>query len=749
MGIKKGLGKLYFFVEILFNRLILSFKIPINFYRFKFFTAKLEPFNLLSQLLLTYLTVHEGEFVSESAEVVLNARYIEYLIGFLCTQKRIREKSKKADSRDLEKLMRLIKSYFTSIRLFNRFKNTKQNYKNSLITDAKLYSLIVRGESYPSQIYLNSIDLYSNFNDWFENKLGFTISDAVVLSKSIKRISENKVNEEKKKRRLIAEDYINQLVKQGKIEENEKRVAVISCFFSIYFGKSEEIVPFTLVELVEFSKIDKQICESFLSRMSQEFGYRNKFFQNVHRNPFKSPWDYNTIYEKPIIRNDSKYYVFLPSILPEVILNTFYYDLIQDSSYWIKEGEKRYGKWLEERVAKCLEKTFPKSQILRNPIGTDKNEICDVLILSDRKVFIFQCKTKRLSYESRNGVDFEKLKIDFEKGIKESFRQSINAKKYLLSTEFPKVIIDDNEIIIDQSQITKFVLISVTFQSYQNLTTRLANLDDSLDISIENQYPWAISLFDLEILCEILDKPYLFIHYARRRTQIEKTKFKILGDEVDLLGFYLDQGLYFEGDDFKKLDMMILSGYSDDIDEYFFKKYETKKNPKKPGMNFSKIEKKYIESINKLKVPFKTDCILRLLDMSNESRETILNNFELLKKRTIRNGKMQTMSTIMKDRKFGFSFVVLNPDATQKDLYRQLFSYSSMKKYEERCNEWVGIGWIKNNKKLVNLVLYLEGKETYNPIMEEILLKQSKWGNTISKQREEYFGFSEDDVIDS
>lgn len=56
-----------------------------------------------------------------------------------------------------------------------------------------------------------------------------------------------------------------------------------------------------------------------------------------------APWDYNTLYERPIVSHANKYLIPVPSVLNEVLLHTFYYDLITDSSYRKKVGERKYG----------------------------------------------------------------------------------------------------------------------------------------------------------------------------------------------------------------------------------------------------------------------------------------------------------------------------------------------------------------------------------------------------------------------
>ena len=250
--------------------------------------------------------------------------------------------------------------------------------------------------------------------------------------------------------------------------------------------------------------------------------------------------------------HNEKYFVPIPSLFSEVLLHTFYYDLIGHDEYWKSEGEKKHGSWLEQKTADFLKRIFPESEIFLNPKYRDGNELCDVLVLHDRKVFIVQCKTKRLRYVSQIGKNFQSIKDDLTKGVKESFEQAIRARDYFFTNQSTKIKVSNGELLVDSKQISDIFPMSVTLGSYQNLTTRLANTNPTLNLFSDNQYPWAISLFDLGVVTELIEYPSMFIHYARRRLAVERTNFQLMADEVDLLGFYFSQGLFFETKDFKK-----------------------------------------------------------------------------------------------------------------------------------------------------------------------------------------------------
>jgi len=730
LALRDNFNKIFFPLNIF----ILKIKSRINtifiFSKIKNLVLNREPFNLLSNLVLSFITVREGQFHSESSDVAEHARWVEFISGLVSSRTVKRSNSKKVNGEDLLTLEDLLRNYYLSISLSTILKKGKKRKYHSVLESAKLFSLFVRGETYPSHFKEMGTNLYSEYDDWFVENLGFIFNEAFTIYESIRDMMNSQINLKKIELKKVAENHFEEEFKDQVISEEVKERIILSYWTKLYFGECEQFLEFSIDDLANFSGLDKSVCEKILNRLSHEPGYENKNYPRAFQNPFNSPWDFNTLYEKPILRdaNRGKYLVPMLHMMPEILFNTFYYDLISDDEFWKTKGEEIYGKWLEKITTESLKKVFPEANVFQNPFIEKGKELCDVIVLFDRKIFIVQCKTKKLVYESRMGIDFNKFKTDINKGIVSAFLQALKAKDFLLTKNYPILYFDTGQITIDESQISEVFLVCVTLHSFQNLTTRLANLKPELDLSNENQYPWAISLFDLKILCEILNDPYLFIQYARRRLLLEKTDFQINGDEIDMLGLFLDQGLYLFGEDFKGYNAVSFSGYSDKIDEYFFNKYETKKNQKKPKPNIEKEVQQLIEAIKKLNQPYKTDCIIRILDMGSESRIELLKSINICKKATTKDKNAHDFSLLMENNDYGISFVSMDTNGDLRKLSQQLTLLVSLKKYEQRCNEWVGLGWDSNSKRELDLAIFLSGNEIYDPIMERLVKENLKPG---------------------
>jgi len=694
-----------------------------------------DPVKLLSQLTLTFLIVPEDQFVEESSDTVKWARKIEFLAGYLLAHEYPKNAKINVDGEDIERIEKLLDEYFRSILVFlsTSISNDEKNKEMEMeIKSTKIYSLYVRGESYPHQLREVAKNIYSQHDDWFVKKLGFTISDALSISESIINEYNRRINEERYSCLGRAKEYVNELISKGEAnEENRKELEIrVGCYY--YFSNSDQILSFSPDELVCFSGFSKEKCKKYLERLSQKFGYRKPNFHNAFSDPYSAPWDYNTLYERPIVLHNDKYFVPIPSLFNEVLLHTFYYDLIADNGYWKSEGEKKYGSWLEKKTAEFLNRVFPNSEVLLNPKFPNGNELCDVLVLHDRNVFVVECKTKRLRYDSQIGKNFDSIKDDLTKGVKESFEQAIRARDYFFNNQSPKIRVLDGELLVDSKQISNIFLMSVTLGGYQNLTTRLANINHALNLFSDNQYPWAISLFDLGVLTELIEYPSVFIHYARRRLTVEKTNFELGAGEIDLLGFYFSQGLNFETKDFKKINGAYLSGFSDEIDQYIFEKHECRKNPQKPKQKMPAGFEDYLKTIEKLESSYKTDCAVRLLDLSYQGRELFVSATEQIKEKSKNDGDLHGFFTVLNNNVLGFSFISMDANNDLEKLFMQVFSYAAIKKYTTKCKEWVGLGWDKNSKDVLNIAVFLSFDWQEDHELAKIAKENLKRGEIVS-----------------
>ena len=350
--------------------------------------------DLLSKISLMVLLSRE-EPTHENNEKRILERKLEFLAGFFVRHSKSENLKINNTPENINTVLKTIDSYFIAINHCNIFKNyldkTTFSDKNLILEKARLSSFWIRSDAFPFQLVNYAKEYYSVHDDWFSANLGFTIKDAIDLYNTIINLHEKKLKKYHIKAVKNTKKWINDTLKnnhKNKIDKLEESEAKIFTYFIL--NEANNILLFNEEDICKNSSISREICENLLNRLSQSFGYFNPNFPNTFQDAFNAPWDYNTLFEKPILKFSRGYLVPLMFLFPTVLFDSFQFDIFKDEKYKIKYDAIRY-KWLEKKTSMLLCKVFPKSNVFLNPKYPNGEEICDVLVLFDRNILIFQC----------------------------------------------------------------------------------------------------------------------------------------------------------------------------------------------------------------------------------------------------------------------------------------------------------------------------------------------------------------------
>ena len=685
-------------------------EVTISFKKLTKYLDKFDPLKLISQMTLTYLfypAIPGKEFKPEYDDIFKHSRYIEFISGYFLKSKYPKEKEAFIDGKVLDKIEELSEKYFFNFSRYHSFPIHQDIVPSrySLLFSLKLNSTFVRGDTFPSLQIKQASDLYSYHDDYFKKTFGFTIEEAIEIYISIENEMVERINNTIKVSREEATKLTkSQIAKKPNLIENKEEIS-ISNFYKLFFLLSDVHLSFTIEQMVDFTGKNIEKCTCFLQRFSQPFGYQNPEFREPFKDALKAGLDYNTLYEKPIIAYSNKYFIPIISIFPEVLLNTFHYDIIRDNSYKDIYNDKR-GKWLENRTYKVLKSVFQKD-VMINPFYPNKEELSDILVFFDRKIIIIQCKSKSLTMKSKIGESFDSLKDDIKKGVEDAQNQAIKAKEYFLNNENPIVIYKNRSITIDMNQVSDIFILCVTFGYYKSLLTKISDINDTLDLFRSNNLFWAISISDLEIITEIITKPYEFIHYFKKRQNVENEKFNISADEVDLLNVYLSQGLNFKITDFKEYNSVYLNSFSNDVDEYYYNKYVLKQIVEKPKRKYPEKLIMLIDEIEKLQTPYFSDCIDKILLLDFRQQEGLMKGIFKICDSKLKANKIKTVHIHNEKYEVGISYVLCNVEKDIEKIYQQVQSIAILYKYKFKCNSWVGLAKDEASSNLVDVAFYL------------------------------------------
>jgi hypothetical protein len=293
---------------------------------------------------------------------------------------------------------------------------------------------------------------------------------------------------------------------------------------------------------------------------------------------------------------------------------------------------------------------------------------------------------------------------------------------------------------IDGSAITDIYLINVTLMPFLIFATRFENIEEALGLFPEKEYPFSTSLGDLDIITQLLSSPAKFLHYVERRLAIEKTTFGVAADEMDLLGFYISRGMYFQLEEYSETNELFLNGFSDEIDEYVYRKHDEQEDVKCPTAPVPEGFSGLIAEIEGLSNLHRTDAALALLDLNGPSRERFVELLEKTKSATRRDGAGHSFSMGSPEHSRGFSFITAVGENRKEAIFDQAMAFATLKKYVEKCDEWLGFGWHKDSSRPIDIAISLKFPWEENEEMKGLAARFLKPGKRINLRNERSIG---------
>lgn len=578
--------------------------------------------------------------------------------------------------------------------------------------------------------YLEYLDRkYKYDKDWLQEKREFNIQNSIRIvqeikdllhkkSKMVSLLDKNKLaaftDKERKtqKKRNIPDEQIEELLRQNQI-------AALFYQYKKLFPSTGEITDasdedwkkfyYNLIDLFVIGKSD------FADSFDVECFFKNFSFSPNTNQAYEGPGYYNILNAKPLIKLDhDRYFVPINYLVAEAVYESPYYWMADDKSYRDKLSKHR-GNVGEEIAYDFLSKVFGidrtfKSVLLTTKKGQPETDI-DVLCVLGNKALCVQVKSKKMTLLARRG-DVNQLAKDFKGAIQDAYDQGIVSRSKILNknTKFTH----ENGKSIDLSNIDEVYVMGLTTENYPSLVHQIHSMLVKDD---KNPFPLFISIFDLELLVHYLPDPYDFLYYIRQR--INLIDYFFADEELVYLGYHLKQKLWkIDGYDGGGLDSSF--GANIDRNYYPFKtgqsQYLSKEND--PLSSIWK-DPKFDHLADTLKSSGHsktTSIIFNLLDWSGDTRKDIVEQLIRTKNNSRKTGEIKSIAAATAP-DFGVSYIAINP-TNQADLSERVEIYSTLKKYELKCNAWLGLGSFANSSNLVDVMLYLDEPWVHDPELE-------------------------------
>lgn len=552
----------------------------------------------------------------------------------------------------------------------------KENAVKLVQEFVKAHTQTVRNWGSFDQVKTISGELYSVFDTLLLAEYGFESSDVIELFDYLIKIVEDRASHRfqnlqnlakiKDKKHLI-EKYLKLIgndIKQEEITDYLNKVPKEDVFFHIlahYDLLLLENYVFELDDIVTDTDIDIDRVKEIIKQFSYSFGGLKGF---------KSEYLFlgNPIWTKPIILlGEKSIFCPIPQLFFSFIIKAF------DSLIEKIDAEKLSGvkaDYLEKKVEEIVKRRFPETNTIQSlKWKHDGKEFeTDLITFIDSYAIIFEVKSGKITDEALRGAE-ERLKRKVNELLVEPNIQSKRLKdklEFLIENPGHEDKIRD-KLPVDLNKIKKVLRVSVALEYFASLQSNVMELETTGWIPSDYTPCPTMNISDFETLFDIFDHPVQIINYLEQREEIEG-KIKYQGDELDLIGVYLDTHFNFSGIDPNML--LNISHMSTKLDHYYQAK-EAGVSLEKPKPKMNRYFEKVIEQVESREIEGWTQIGSIIYRLFPEDQTKIINLLNKLKGNVRKNWMKPGHENILVyipplSSKYAFSFVVFCDENKEK-----------------------------------------------------------------------------------
>ncbi|MDO9550382.1 MAG: hypothetical protein Q7J03_05355 [Methanoregula sp.] len=646
-----------------------------------------------------------------SGERVLGDIIEDYPVFHFCLGLALKQdegKNTEPSLTDSDDLVWLLQSYFEEY-MKSSYLSMKlsNNVDEGLISLSRQHYLInqINKERYPFQTKELLQQTFGYLDDFFTGHIGFNINDAIIFIEKIVQHFEKKIQE--------------RIQLCCKIRKNNKKFD--NKIANQLFQNSKEFIEIDIVPFCKINDIkDIEKFRKYLDCLSCCFGDGNP--------TFSLPTHDNLIHKKPIIKYQFKYYCIDPDLLfnnlPEIFEGFLDDEKKVQSSVWERYKEKK-SQFTERKVKEFLLRVFSKSDVYDNlyfPFEGKRLET-DHIITYCRNFLIIEDKSGLYSIPAKRGGIFS-IKTDLEKLIVDSYQQGLNCRDYIRSTKNASFERKNGEPVLDikfEPYKTHFLIVNVTLEHLYSFSTSLKILD-SLKIFQNDEYPWSVSLFELDLITRSITSPVIFIHYIESRIESQKDNYSFFAfDEISFLSYYLQNGNFIIYPKNGKMPELTLTpDYIKPFDRHY-----THGDPA-PKLMIEDEILKIITDLEKIRPDHLTRITNAILNLPHHLRKWFIFEIGNACYETSTDGISSHSSMYNNLLNTGFTvFTQIGRD----NLQEKIADYCWLKKYQCKANCWIGFGIdILDKKYFAQEVVCFESDWKYDKELENSLISAIKCG---------------------
>jgi hypothetical protein len=324
---------------------------------------------------------------------------------------------------------------------------------------------------------------------------------------------------------------------------------------------------------------------------------------------------------------------------------------------------------------------------LRWRVGDQEFEL-DGLLIVDRYAITIEVKAGGLTEPARRAAP-DRLRRDLEDLIASAHHQARRARDALLTPETQFRDHKGSRVNIEASRIEAVLPLTITLEEL-GVSPVVWHLARTGFLDSGEEHPTTMSLYDLELVVDLFDRPSILLHYLARRQTFNQIGGMVAIEEADLVMYYLTQGLYVEGDEGPPVTF--LPSLTDPIDAYYLHKHGKRKtSAKKPAPRLHRELDSVIHFLEEQRPSGWSSTVSFLLDMHGDDQNALGRRIAKMRRLSRRLGKPHDQSLTLANPSRGLTLVTIpDDDLDQLREYVQVLSLKN--KYINKSESWSGIG---------------------------------------------------------
>ncbi len=404
-----------------------------------------------------------------------------------------------------------------------------------------------------------------------------------------------------------------------------------------------------------------------------------------------------------------------------------------ESSFRDKHYCPHLSKWMESEVYSYMLRLFPADAVYQQLLYPDPDHPggeaeLDVAVKWGRFLVLCEVKGKQFRPRSRIG-DPSRLRSDLKDNIEEAFDQTARATRFIQNSS-QSIFVEKGsgrKLVVKKDYLIKIFPISVTLHHFGGLATQLAVLKN-IGLFKGSAYPWSVSLADIDIVCRFAGNPDVFLHYVQRRLDMQRSEKRIVGDELDAFGLYLDTRLhpsqYWDKkmDDGSDISCLIMSGGSERFDTWYLAEQEL--GASKPEIKLD-VPPRFSSFLNELRARDDDNAryiAFALLGLSPDAVNAFEGNIQNICSRVQSPG--QVLRSTLKDVNTVVTVIAAMGLSTEQ-LQSHTAARASIEKYKMKAYATVAFGInVADSTKPFDCAIWGEGPWVEDPSMDAALEKE-------------------------